>query len=77
MSRHVHSFAERHPDMQETIVDLAGSNAAFNDLCSRFGRLWDSLNELENEPIDTEQVRTEVKHIESEMLAILQNQLRV
>lgn len=77
MSGHVHSFADRHPEMRETIFDLAGNHAAFNDLCTRFGRLWDSLNELENEPADTEQARREVKHLESEMLAIFQNQMRV
>lgn len=73
----MHSFADRHPQMRETIVDLAGHNAAFNDLCYRFGRLWDSLNELENEPVQTEQVRTEVNHLETEMLAIFRDQMRV
>lgn len=77
MSRHVHSFAERHPQMREKIMDLADSSTAFNDLCSRFGRLWDSLNELENEPVDTERVRSEVKHLESEMLVMFHDQMRI
>ena len=77
MSKHVHSFAERHPQMREKIVSLADRSSAFNDLCSRFGRLWDSLNELENEPVDTEQVRREVKHLEAEMLTMFYDNMRV
>lgn len=77
MTRHVHSFAQRHPRMQEKIFSLADRNSAFNDLCSRFGRVWDSLNELENEPVDTEKVRREVRHLEAEMLAMFHDQMRV
>lgn len=77
MSQHVHSFAERHPGKRETIHTLADSSSAFNDLCARFGRVWDSLNELENEPVDTEKVRREVTHLETEMLSIFQSQMRV
>lgn len=77
MTKHVHSFAERHPQMREKIFSLADNSTAFNDLCSRFGRLWDSLNELENEPVDTERVRKEVKHLESEMLTMFHDQMRI
>lgn len=77
MTKHVHSFAERHPQMREKILDLSDRSSAFNDLCARFGSLWDSLNELENEPVDTEQVRKHVKHLESEMLSMFHDQMRV
>ncbi len=77
MSKHVHSFAERHPGMREKILTLADSSSAFNDLCARFGRVWDSLNELENEPVDTEKVRREVEHLETEMLSMFQANMRV
>lgn len=77
MTKHVHSFAERHPKFREKILNLADRSSAFNDVCSRFGRVWDCLNELENEPVDTEQVRREIKHLESEMLAMVHDQMRV
>jgi len=77
MTKHVHSFAERHPQLRDRIVKLADRSSTFNDLCSRFGSLWDSLNELENEPVDTESVRREVKHLETEMLSMFHDQMRV
>lgn len=77
MSKHVHSFAERHPDFSDKIVELANRSSAFSDVCGRFSRLWDSLNELENEPVDTDRVRKEVKHLEMEMLAMVHDQMRV
>lgn len=77
MANHVHSFAERHPHLRDQILDLAGRNTAFNDVCARFGRIWDGLNELENEPGDAERVRREVKNLEQEMLSMYDNQMRV
>jgi len=77
MSKHVHSFAERHPEMADRVRQLAASSAAFNDICGRFERLWDSLNELENEPVDTERARRELRHLEMEMLAMFHDQMRV
>jgi hypothetical protein len=77
MSKHVHSFSERHPDMGEKIKKVSGGSTAFGDICSRFDRLWDRLNELENETVDTEQLRKEVLHLEREMLAMVHDQMRV
>jgi hypothetical protein len=77
MSSPVHSFAERHPDYKEAIKEMAEKNSAFGGVCERFGRLWDSLNELENEPVDTERLRREVGHLEREMLAMVHDQMRV
>lgn len=77
MSKPVHSFAERHPEVRERILELAARSSAFNDVCTRFSRVWDCLNELENEPVDTEHVRKEVKNLESEMLAMVHDQMRV
>jgi len=77
MNQHVHSFIERHPGVKEKILDLAEKDVAFSDLCARFAGLWDQLNELENEPVSTEALRREVRHLEAEMLAIMVNQSRV
>jgi uncharacterized protein YdcH (DUF465 family) len=77
MVNHIHSFAERHPKLRDRILDLADRSSAFNDVCSRFGRIWDGLNELENEPGEAERVRREVKHLEQEMLAMYHDQMRV
>ena len=77
MSKHVHSFTERHPDMGDAIHKIAENNAAFSDLVGRFDRLWDRLNELENEPVDTERLRKEVLHLEREILSMLHDQMRV
>ncbi|HSH43020.1 MAG TPA: hypothetical protein VK973_12920 [Arenicellales bacterium] len=77
MTNPVHSFAERHPGMRDSVIEMAGHSTAFNDLCMRFARVWDSLNELENEPVDTERVRREVKSLEAEMLLVFQNQARM
>lgn len=77
MVDHVHSFAERHPKLREKILDLADRNSAFNDVCTRFGRIWDGLGELENEPGEAERVRREVKDLEQEMLAIYEDHMRV
>jgi hypothetical protein len=77
MSKHVHSFAERHPGMEEGVRKLAASNAAFSDICGRFERLWDSLNENENEPVDADRARRELRHLEQEMLAMFHDQMRV
>jgi hypothetical protein len=77
MTNPVYSFADRHPDERHSVLELADRSTAFNDLCSRFARVWDSLNELENEPVETERVRREVKDLEAEMLLMFQNQARV
>lgn len=77
MSKHVHSFAERHPSMRDNILKLADRSSSFSDVCTRFGHLWDSLNELENEPVDTERLKREVKNLETEMLAMVHDQMRV
>lgn len=77
MSKHVHSFAERHPELKDDILEMAKRSSAFGEVCSRFTRLWDSLNELENEPVETDNVRREIKHLESEMLAMVHDQMRV
>jgi len=77
MSNHVHSFAERHPKLRDKILKLADRSSPFNDVCSRFGHLWDRLNELENEPVDTERVKREVKNLETEMLAMVHDQMRM
>lgn len=77
MSKHVHSFAERHSQMEERIRALADHSTAFSDVCYRFGRVWDSLNELDQEPIRTEQIQRELRHLETLMLAMAQDQMRV
>ncbi|MFZ0488299.1 MAG: hypothetical protein WAL83_14985 [Arenicellales bacterium] len=77
MSKHVHSFAERHPKLRDKILELADRSSSFNDVCSRFGHLWDRLNELENEPVDAERIKREVKHLETEMLAMVHDQMRM
>lgn len=77
MSDHVHSFADRHPELKDEVMEMAKRSPAFSDICSRFTRLWDTLNELENEPVSTEQVRREVKHLETEMIAMVHDQMRV
>jgi len=77
MSDHVHSFADRHPDEKSEVLEMAKRSPAFSDVCSRFTRLWDRLNELENEPVDTDRLRKEVQHLEREMIAMVHDQLRV
>ena len=77
MSAHIHSFAERHPEKRDVIMGLAKNNTAFNDICSRFGRLWDCLNEIETGAEGSEQMRNEVRHLEAEMLAMFHDQVRV
>ena len=77
MARYAHSFAERHPEQRDSIMDLARSNSAFDDLCGRFGRVWDRLNELEGEPGEVDRVRKEVKHLELEMLNLMTGSGRV
>lgn len=77
MSKHAHSFVERHPQMEERIQALADRSTAFSDVCTRFGRMWDSLNELDQEPFRAEQVQRELRHLETLMLAMAQDQMRV
>ena len=77
MTKHAHSMAGRHPDRRKEILGIAENNAAFEDLCGRFGKLWDSLNELENEPGDTERLHHELKHLELEVLNMLSGHGRV
>lgn len=77
MTKHVHSFAERHPDMEDQIRALAARSTAFSDMCTRFARVWDSLNELDQEPMRTEEVQHELRHLETLMLAMAQQQMRV
>lgn len=77
MSKHVHSFAERHPEMEERIRGLAACSTAFSDVCTRFGRVWDGLNELDQEPMRTEKVERELRHLETLMLAMAHDQMRV
>lgn len=77
MSKHVHSFAERHPQLRDKILALADRSSSFSDVCTRFGHVWDRLNELENEPVDTDRVKKEVQHLEREMLAMVHDQMRV
>jgi len=76
MTKYVHSFADRHPDRKEKIMEMAEQNTAFGDVCNRFGRLWDSLNEMENEPVNTERVQNEVHNLEMELLSMI-DQMRV
>lgn len=77
MSADSHSLAERHPAKRDTIMSLSRSNAAFNDICSRFGRLWDCMNEVDAGAGDTQRMRKEVQHLEAEMLAMFHDQMRV
>ena len=70
MSAHAHSLAERHPTKRDTILSLSQSNAAFNDICGRFGRLWDCMNEVDAADGNTQRMRREVQHLETEMLAM-------
>jgi len=69
--KYVHSFAERHPDKREKIEKMAEQNSAFRDMCERFGRMWDSLNELEREPAKAEQTRNDARNLEQEMLSMV------
>jgi len=71
LMKHVHSFAERHPDKREKILSMAEQNSAFKDMCARFGRMWDSLNEMENEPQKADQARNEARNLEQEMLSMV------
>lgn len=77
MSAHVHSFAERHPEKRDLIMGLSKTNTAFNDICGRFGRLWDCLNEVEATEEGTKRMREEVRHLEAEMLAMFHDRMRV
>ena len=77
MSAHAHSLAGRHPSQRDSILSLSRSNTAFNDLCSRFGRLWDCMNEVDAGEVDTQRLRKEVQHLETEMLAMFHDQMRV
>lgn len=77
MSAHAHSLAERHPAKRDSILSLSRNNTAFNDLCSRFGRLWDCMNEVDAPEQDTRRMRKEVQHLETEMLAMFHDQMRV
>ncbi len=70
-------IAERHPQMEERIRALADRSTAFSDVCAHFGRVWDSLNELDQEPMRTKQVQRELRHLETLMLAMAQDQMRV
>jgi hypothetical protein len=63
--------------MEQQIKSLASRSSAFSDVCTRFGRLWDGLNELDGEPVDTQRVQNEVKHLETLMLSMLNDQMRV
>lgn len=77
MTRHAHSLAERHPEKKDSILKLARQNSAFDDVCGRFGQLWDSLNEMENEPADSERMRRELKHLELAMLNMMSDHTRL
>jgi hypothetical protein len=77
MTRHAHSLAERHPDRKDSILELANQNSAFDDVCGRFSQLWDRLNEMENEPADSERMRRELKHLELAMLNMMSNHTRL
>lgn len=72
-----HSLAERHPDKRDAIIAMSKSSSAFNDICKRFGSLWDCLNEVDANPADAERMRAEVRHLETEMLAFFHDQMRV
>lgn len=43
----------------------------------RCGRVWDSLNELDGELVNMRDGQNEVKHLESLVLAMLHDQMRV
>lgn len=71
MSKHAHSFAERHPEKKEEILRRAEQDSAFHDMCQRFGELWDSLSETETDPSDADRRRSEAKKLELEMLSMI------
>jgi uncharacterized protein YdcH (DUF465 family) len=81
MSNAAHSFARRHPHLHDVVHSLFETNEAFNDLCRRFGRVWDRLNEVENSDVgiplrEHDSLRREALELEYEMLGLLRDNMR-
>ncbi len=81
MAEPQHSFAERFPEMKDAILELFQTNVAFQEICTKFGKVWDQLNELEQGDVaghggEPERLRKEASNLEYEMLNMLRDHMR-
>ena len=82
MTDHIQHVIDHFPDHEETIRELGGSHAGFNATCQAFSAAHAELSALEGSTkadasLRAEQARRRCADLETELLAMVQQNMRV